>query len=1008
MKKVNRLILSLIAAIAFLPTSCEKVTDTSTSQVEKEVELILSNSLLTMTEDDQFVLTARLSNGEAPSLIWSSSDHGVVTVENGILTAICAGNAIITATDQNVNQSATCDVTVNPSAVYPSLVLSNNDLKILLGTEHAVTPTIKYNGKTVFTGFTIALTASNDKVEAKYEDGIIKLSAQKIGTTNINVEVTYKTKKSSKVLSVEVVEDVSFSLNQTESTLYTHQYDENYPSQFSLIPTVLENNVTITNPLITWTSDDLTVATVSDNGLVASVGVGEATITAKYTSGAEIEYVATCEVTVLKTTIDTQQNIDVFLDSADGSSVVDLASALGLPSSDDYKIYQGAEEVAVTGPMSALSFDLKPGCYALKAASKSLGVEFEFAVSIISKVIHTAEQLLNLKSFGTLVSESATKYKLEAYFVLGDDIDLAGQDVNTDFVNDATEEYGLVGGFDGKGHNIFGPIVKNGGLFGQIAEGSVVKNVAIIDQVVGYSTNGGIFGKTNYGTIDNCLVDVPHAPNEYSAISGFCNLNYGTISNSFVYYPNNSTSPEAKAVCQYNFGGTIRNVYAVTNDDVTYSTGGTVEVKKYAEGTLLANIPVTGLNDYWKLDGDRAEFVTTNAAWQTVRDNRILNLPHDQVTLSNGETFTLPEYPSYAKAEITDLAMEHATEVTLADDVITIADEIASDFTFNVKISSREKPEIFVFIPINVLKAQYLGKFDLFKEVSDGDMMLDAVSDLGLESLSNPSIKEGETLVAATFNGNQIDLSCLDDGEHSLALLSGGLRYHFEVLVITKVISSYADFTATRDAHTEGGIWSGYYIVGANFSIPTDVAYSSSVSTFNGIFDGRGHTITGGMVHAASPDATKSFFGRVAETSVIKNIAFKGTIIGLVSGIIYELKGTVDNCLFDCVRLGDTVYKNQSIIYHAGATSTISNSMFYLRDATSGEAGNDNGVIAMLGGTTVNVYVFSSKITGYDYRALKTGTDLYSYSQNLQEISDLTGFNAYWDLTDTKATFKSY
>ncbi|MGI6714428.1 MAG: hypothetical protein ACOX3K_05245 [Bacilli bacterium] len=227
----------------------------------------------------------------------------------------------------------------------------------------------------------------------------------------------------------------------------------------------------------------------------------------------------------------------------------------------------------------------------------------------------------------------------------------------------------------------------------------------------------------------------------------------------------------------------------------------------------------------------------------------------------------------------------------------------------------------------------------------------------------------------------------------------------FELITVTRVINSAADFVAAREAHTISGTWTGYYVVGSDFSIPSDGPYSSTVSTFNGTFDGRGHTITGGMVHAASPDATKSFFGMVAETSVIKNIAFKGTIIGLVSGIIYELKGMVDNCLFDCVRLGDTVYKNQSIIYHAGATSTISNSMFYLRDATSGEAGNDNGVIAMLGGSTTNSYVFSSKITGYDYRALKTGVALHPSATDLQTIGALSGFDASWNLTSTRAKF---
>lgn len=51
----------------------------------------------------------------APSLIWTSSDSNVATVNNGVITAVGVGTAIITATTVDGNKSASCSVTVSNS-----------------------------------------------------------------------------------------------------------------------------------------------------------------------------------------------------------------------------------------------------------------------------------------------------------------------------------------------------------------------------------------------------------------------------------------------------------------------------------------------------------------------------------------------------------------------------------------------------------------------------------------------------------------------------------------------------------------------------------------------------------------------------------------------------------------------------------------------------------------------------------------------------------------------------
>lgn len=57
------------------------------------------------------------------SIIWTSSNPNVATVNNGLITAVGIGTAIITATISDENKSASCSITVtNPTANCHSIV----------------------------------------------------------------------------------------------------------------------------------------------------------------------------------------------------------------------------------------------------------------------------------------------------------------------------------------------------------------------------------------------------------------------------------------------------------------------------------------------------------------------------------------------------------------------------------------------------------------------------------------------------------------------------------------------------------------------------------------------------------------------------------------------------------------------------------------------------------------------------------------------------------------------
>lgn len=75
-------------------------------------KVTLSKTSLSLYKDDTYTLTAAISptNADNQKIIWKSSNTKVATVTNGVIRAVGAGSARITATVGNI--SAACNVTV--------------------------------------------------------------------------------------------------------------------------------------------------------------------------------------------------------------------------------------------------------------------------------------------------------------------------------------------------------------------------------------------------------------------------------------------------------------------------------------------------------------------------------------------------------------------------------------------------------------------------------------------------------------------------------------------------------------------------------------------------------------------------------------------------------------------------------------------------------------------------------------------------------------------------------
>lgn len=96
---------------------------TATCSIEAYVvnveSIAVSKSSATITVGNTETLTVAFTpaNATNKSIVWTSSDETVATVSNGVITAVGAGNATITATSVDGNKTSTCAVTIEAAPV---------------------------------------------------------------------------------------------------------------------------------------------------------------------------------------------------------------------------------------------------------------------------------------------------------------------------------------------------------------------------------------------------------------------------------------------------------------------------------------------------------------------------------------------------------------------------------------------------------------------------------------------------------------------------------------------------------------------------------------------------------------------------------------------------------------------------------------------------------------------------------------------------------------------------
>ena len=488
------------------------------------------------------------------------------------------------------------------------------------------------------------------------------------------------------------------------------------------------------------------------------------------------------------------------------------------------------------------------------------------------------------------------------------DIDLTGKTVETLLqANDAN--VGFYGVFDGKGYTIKGGTYGKGGLFGSISKEGVFRNTAIVGatyKMRTWTNSNDVFDSvvSNYtaGTIENVLIQAT-----------------GLATNGTLWNMGNVFGGKIH-------GATLKNVhlYNVKFNGVSWYNGNSI------------------LTYSWHGSSAQGVYV-----YSLVGDAPANNVTADNLYIDINKKFN-------------------------AVNGITVA----------ANPSDNQFP-----LPIAV-------EYELYSGINAAQVRVENTQGINVEMpglTGNVTIASGEKTVTTTAVNGKVNVPAafmmqLGLGEHVITISSATTTYVIQSGVYTAILDTpqdiqniefYCDKTNVTNygdhplySYGEGT----YFVLGKNIDmgsleIQTDIqvgetSYQATKENlkygFQGIFDGRGYKITGGIY------ANGGVFGAVSKDGVIRNVAFENVTVKRVTwveGVVAPatianyFAGTLENVLIsaNCADVSGGCAHAAAVAYMM-EDATIKNTVVYYKNRWY----LPMALYVMGETTTENVYVFSN------------------------------------------------
>ena len=248
-------------------------------------DITLNHSEVTLMAGDAIALQVTIAPTYAtdPTVTWSSSDNSVAIVVRGVVTAVAPGKATITAKAGDVE--ATCEVIVEKRYVaVMGVIMSQSTATVIEGDTLILTATV-----TPADADEQAVTwETSDTTIATVENGVVTTYVP--GKVTITARVGDRQATCTVTVSKRYVPVSEIVLSYTELEL---EVGEKLKLEYKVLPEDADNKV------LSWSTSDKNVVTLSRGSTIIAKGPGEAIVTAKAKVDGNEAY---CKVTVKEST----------------------------------------------------------------------------------------------------------------------------------------------------------------------------------------------------------------------------------------------------------------------------------------------------------------------------------------------------------------------------------------------------------------------------------------------------------------------------------------------------------------------------------------------------------------------------------------------------------------------------------------------------------------------------------------------------------------------------------
>ncbi|HEY0527696.1 MAG TPA: Ig-like domain-containing protein [Gemmatimonadaceae bacterium] len=264
-----------VAACSSYGTSVVDVTKTPDAKVAS-VSIVIPRSIQA-GQTAHAVATLKDANGvllKNRAIAWFSSSSGVANVDDsGVVAAVAPGNTVVSAVSEGVSGQAAIDVIPPPPTAIPvaSVVVSINPPQVLVGQQPHATATLKDAQGNALSGRSVVWQSSNAQVASVASTGDISA----VGAGTATITASSEGISGSAPLTVDVPPPIPVASIAVSPATGSLQIGGTL--QLSAVTRDANNNV-LTGRVISWSSGNASIASVSALGLVTALAAGSVQI----------------------------------------------------------------------------------------------------------------------------------------------------------------------------------------------------------------------------------------------------------------------------------------------------------------------------------------------------------------------------------------------------------------------------------------------------------------------------------------------------------------------------------------------------------------------------------------------------------------------------------------------------------------------------------------------------------------------------------------------------------